>query len=75
MSERSPTNKSVVDEAMLKAFAKGQLDEATEDKVVALLGEEARASSKSGCDLDQSCTRENASSQPDHRSQVSLKSI
>ena len=37
MVERSQTNKSVVDEAMLKAFAKGQLDEATEDKVVALL--------------------------------------
>ena len=37
MVERSQTNKSVVDEAMLKAFAKGQLDEATENKVVALL--------------------------------------
>ena len=37
MVERSQTNKSVVDEAMLKAFAKGQLDAATEDKVVALL--------------------------------------
>ena len=37
MVERSQTNKSVVDEAMLKAFAKGQLDEATENKVVSLL--------------------------------------
>ena len=37
MSNPSREQKSVVDEAMLKAFAKGQLDEATENKVVALL--------------------------------------
>ena len=30
-------SKSVVDEAMLRAFAKGQLDETTENKIVALL--------------------------------------
>ena len=52
MSKHSPTNRSVVDEAMLKAFAKGQLDEATEDKVVALLEKKPELASQSGCNFD-----------------------
>ena len=34
---KDPKQKPVVDEAMLRQFAHGQLDEATEDKIVACL--------------------------------------